>query len=176
MSGTRIFDPMNLAKPADTQRQYWEHTPGRIGRLFAGDQLAWRVDTRGYSYTIDPDRDEYGTRYELQLAGVPIERRTPAGAWIWKPGEDWPQLVLWSWRNRWCAPTPEQALEDFVGRRLRWAYVQARKLRRIKEDLYMCGAAFRDGHKERLRHTLVGLEMVYGTRRTGKEDFDVQSL
>ena len=143
--GTEILDPSNLNGPAGVETAYY----GRNGMT----DLAWRVDTQGYSYAIDPDADLYGSYRVLELSAIPIESRTPKGGYIRsrKRANYWKlELVLWGWRNRYCAPTPEEAMADFVARRVRYIYVQARKLRSAYDDVLMAASAVPDHEWERL--------------------------
>lgn len=110
-----------------------------FGRPPEGADVLWRCEVNRYSYVIDADRDEYGTTDpRVELRWYYVERRTPKGAWL--AG----QFVLLSHRKRFAAPTAEEALADFAGRRERQIYILEKNLRKAQSELAMVQSTIRD--------------------------------
>jgi hypothetical protein len=106
-----------VAKAVAKVARHWEDLP--LG-------FAFRVDDVSYSVAIDPDRDEYGTNTQLEIAAFPVLRVTPkgfhisVGGWSGNPQTRW---IGNEWTKQWACRTPEAALRSFIARRKRMAAI-----------------------------------------------------
>jgi len=96
---------------------------------FTGDYglgHAFRVIDASYSYIVDADREEYGTRTQLEIVAFPVTKRTGAGfrirlgGWDHAPETTW---VAFNRTKRFACLTPAEALESYVARRQRQASI-----------------------------------------------------
>lgn len=107
-----------------------------LARTTPGDYL-FRVEAVSYSYTVDADREEYGsTEPRLEVFALEVLRWTEQGATL---------REMSGARNRWvnlqpgakqyASRTVAEAVEQFASRRRAQIYILQRQLRRAEEDL-----------------------------------------
>lgn len=106
------------------------------------DAVGWllRAQLRRYSYTIDADREEYGTTApQLELYAFPVVRWTPCGATIrdiWSRGGTSTRFCdLRDGRKQYASRTAQEAVRQLVGRRRRMIWVLSKKVERAQEDI-----------------------------------------
>lgn len=107
-----------------------------LGRLPRGEYL-FRVEAVSYSYTVDADREEYGTTDpRLEVFALEVLRWTEQGATL---------RETTGARNRWvnlqpgakqyASRTVAEAVEQFASRRRAQIYILQRQLRRAEREL-----------------------------------------
>lgn len=107
-----------------------------LARTIPGEYL-FRVEAVSYSYTVDADREEYGsTEPRLEVFALEVLRWTEQGA-----------TLRYEWagsRNRWvnlqpgakqyASRTVAEAVEQFASRRRAQIYILQRQLRRAERE------------------------------------------
>lgn len=95
-----------------------------------GDDVLWRVESKRYSYVIDPDAERYGTTApRLELFWFRVIKRTPCGAWI--DG----RFVNLKARKKFACNTKEEALECFRRRKEVHVSILKAQLAAAQKDL-----------------------------------------
>lgn len=113
-------------------------------------EVLFKADVVRYSYTVNADREEYGTTGgRVELFAFVVKNRTPLGATL---------LHEWSGSRRrwvdlrpnalqWASRTALEALEMLKIRRNRQRYVLSHKLDRCDEDIFIVNAELELAHK-----------------------------
>lgn len=107
-----------------------------LARTVPGEYL-FRVEAVSYSYTVDADREEYGsTEPRLEVFALEVLRWTEQGATL---------REMSGARNRWvnlqpgakqyASRTVAEAVEQFASRRRAQIYILQRQLRRAEREL-----------------------------------------
>lgn len=100
-------------------------------------EVLWRVEAVSYSYTVDADREEYGsTDPRLEIFPLEVLRFTEHGATL---------REMSGARNRWvdlrpnakqyASRTVAEAVEQFASRRRAQIYILQRQLARAEREL-----------------------------------------
>jgi len=99
-----------------------------------GADVLWRLEARCYSYTIDADRDEYGTTDpRLEMTWWCVKHWTPRGARL-ECGK-YVNLDKSISRREWASRTQAEALVSFQKRRKRQIAILEGQVHRAKAEL-----------------------------------------
>lgn len=117
------------------------------------DPVGWvfRAEVVRYSYTIDADREWYGTTDgAVEIFAFPVRRFTPNGATIqnlWSGArEKWTDLRPGA--KQWASRTAREALEQLAERRRRQLWVLNRKVQRAEYDMKLAKRALEEPPQE----------------------------
>lgn len=117
------------------ETQFWRAWDAS-GRIQPHDIL-WRVEAVRYSYTVDADREEYGTTDpRLELFGLTVLRYTPHGATLHEMSgcrRRWVDLRPGA--KQYASRTVAEAVEQFASRRRAQIYILRRQLARAEREL-----------------------------------------
>lgn len=119
-----------FAAEVEAIRRHSHHYTDAAGWLF-------RADTVRYSYTVDADREHYGTTApRIELRAYPVVRWTPKGATlrdIWGGGGTrW--TTLGAYCKQYASRTARDAVAQLLERRRRQLWVLSRKIDHAEED------------------------------------------
>mgnify|MGYP006961681578 CR=1 FL=1 len=92
----------------------------------AGMKTAWRITERVYSVIIDAEREEYGSRVDIEAVYYEILKETPCGIWIQCPVTDefgltgsGKKFINLKLRKKYACLTIPDALDSFLARKRR---------------------------------------------------------
>lgn len=111
----------------------------RLQRQYEGSppEVLWRVEAVSYSYTVDADREEYGsTDPRLEIFPLEVLRFTEHGATLCEmSGARHRWVNLQPGAKQYASRTVAEAVEQFANRRRAQLYILRRQLARAEREL-----------------------------------------
>ena len=122
--------------------------PAPYGPGHAPGDVWYRYEDRLYSVVVDADREEYGTRMEVERREYVVDKVTPKGVWLllawyrvyeggeYKEHKD-RRFVLFTARKKFANATDTLARHDFRMRKLRQAAIHDGIANRARKAIEM---------------------------------------